>query len=154
MNSGSWWVICEMWSAQAPDLEVQGDLSPVVGGAGRVKKTKRPMLGGKGSLVSEMLTWNVVCCCGQITWDQIFIQLNPHLSHALLRVVRVHSALPEAFSENTDGGMKKGREEWQWICDRFYAQVGCGWSGVWGEWGAGAGRRGLSSVVIWPCNNV
>lgn len=32
MTSGSWWVVCEVWSVQAPDLEVQGDLSPVVVG--------------------------------------------------------------------------------------------------------------------------
>lgn len=41
------------------------------------------------------------------------MHLNPHLSHALLSVVRVHSALSETFSENRDGG--KGREEFEFV---------------------------------------
>lgn len=40
-----------------------------------------------------------------------FIHLNPHLSRAFLRVVRVHSALSEAFRENIEGGKEKGERK-------------------------------------------
>lgn len=40
-----------------------------------------------------------------------FIHLNPHLSRAFLRVVRVHSALSEAFSENIEGGQGERGEK-------------------------------------------
>lgn len=56
------------------------------------------------------------------------IHLNPHPSHALERVVRVHSALSEAFSENRDGG--KGKEEFEFVKGFMFrwdvVEVGCG----------------------------
>lgn len=105
------------------------------------------MLGDKGSLVSEVLNWNTM---GKSPEIRLFMHLNPHLSHAVLRESTL-SSLWGIWWEHRWGKWERGEKNSSEFVKGFMfrwdvAEADCGVNVELVQWGEG--------WAMWLCDLV